>query len=101
MKDNTRKFLTATSPEDLKIFESVAGGSLDVLGYERVAAKKGEELHFTPDQIAAFNAENDRLKKMAWEKLDDEDRKRRAEQKAVLDAIVQRNAARRATPVGA
>ena len=98
MKDNTRKFLTATSPEDLEIFESVAGGSLDALGYERVAVKKGEEIAFTPEQIAAFNAENDRLKKLAWEKLDDEDRRRRAEQKAVLDAIVTRNAGRRNSP---
>ncbi len=91
MKDNTRKFVGATSPDDLRIFESVAGRSLDALGYERVLVKKGEESVFTPDQIAAFDAENARLKAAMWAKLPDEDRRRRAEQKAVVDAIVARN----------
>jgi hypothetical protein len=91
MKDNTRKFVSATSPDDLRIFESVAGRSLDALGYERVLVKKGEETQFTPEQIAAFDAENERLKAAMWEKLPAEDRRRRAEQKAVVDAIVARN----------
>jgi len=91
MKDNTRKFLTATSPEDLRIFESVAGGSLDALGYDRVVVQKGEEIHFTSEQIAEFSAENERLKTAMWEKLPEDDRRRRAEQKAVVDAIVARN----------
>ena len=92
MKDNSRKFLTQTSKEDLEIFESVAGRSLDELGYERVAVEKGKERQFTPAEIAEFNTENERLKKLAWEKLDPEDRKRRAEQRAVLDDIAERNA---------
>ncbi|MBV9646295.1 MAG: sulfotransferase [Candidatus Eremiobacteraeota bacterium] len=94
MKDNTRKFLTQTKKEDLQIFESVAGRSLDELGYERVALKKGEELEFAPDQIASFTEDNERLKKLAWENLDPEDRRRRAEQRAVLDEIAARNARR-------
>lgn len=102
MKDNTRKFLTQTSPDDLRIFESVAGRSLDELGYERAVVPKGEELAFTPEQIAAFEAENERLKKLAWENLDGEDRRRRAEQRAVLDEIAERNAKRgNAAAVGA
>jgi hypothetical protein len=97
MKDNTRKFVTQTSDENLRIFESVAGRSLDELGYDRVRVQRGQELSFTPDQISAFHAENERLKALAWENLDPEDRKRRAEQRAVLDEIAARNAARRTT----
>ncbi len=101
MKDNTRKFVSKTSAEDLRIFESVAGETLDKLGYERVAVAKGEESVFTPEQIAEFNAENARLKALAWEQLDDDDRKRREEQRRVLDEIKTRNSARRhATGVG-
>ena len=94
MKDNTRKFLKQMSEEDVRIFESVAGQSLDELGYDRVYVKKGEELQFTPEQIAAFNEENARGKKAAWETMPEDDRERREEQKAVLDAIAARNAAR-------
>ena len=56
--------------------------------------KKGEELQFTPEQIAAFNEENARRKKAAWETMPEDDRERREDQKAVLDAIAARNAAR-------
>jgi Sulfotransferase family len=93
MKDNTRKFLNATSEADLRIFESVAGRSLDALGYDRVYVQKGQEDVYSPEQIAAFDAENARLKQAAWANLDDDDRQRREEQKAVLDGIAERNAA--------
>ena len=95
MKNNSRKFLAQTSEDDLRIFESVAGTSLDELGYDRVLVQKGTEVQFAPEQIAAFDAENTRLKKLAWETLDEDDRKRRAEQQAVLGGIATRNAARR------
>jgi len=98
MKNNSRKFLAQTSEEDLRIFESVAGTSLDELGYDRVLVQKGEEVQFSADQIAAFDAENARLKKLAWETLDEDDRKRRAEQQAVLAGIAARNAARSKEP---
>jgi hypothetical protein len=97
MKNNSRKFLAQTAEADLRIFESVAGESLDRLGYDRVLVQKGHEERFDPAQIAEFNAENDRLKKLAWENLDDDDRRRRAEQRTILDDIATRNAARRET----
>jgi hypothetical protein len=100
MQSNTRKFLTATSPDDLRIFESVAGRSLDALGYERVAVKPGEELRFTPQQIEAFVRENARLKERAWAELPPDDRRRRERQSAILREIAARDeaAARRRTP---
>lgn len=102
MKDNTRKFLTATSEADLRIFESIAGRSLDALGYDRVFVQKGEEVSYTPEQIAGFDAENARLKEAAWAGLPEDDRKRREEQRAVLDGITERNAkGTAAAPVGA
>ena len=97
MKNNSRKFLAQTSEADLRIFESVAGSSLDRLGYDRVLVPKGQEVQYDAATIAEFNAENDRLKKLAWENLDDDDRRRRAEQRTILDDIATRNAARRET----
>jgi hypothetical protein len=99
MKDNTRKFLNETSAADLRIFESVAGRSLDELGYQRYAIKAGQELVFTPEEIAGFDRENKRLKHAAWEMLDPDDRRRREEQKSVVDAIAERNAARQQSDV--
>lgn len=99
MKDNTKKFLRQTSAEDLRIFESVAARTLHELGYERYAIKPGEELAFTPEQIAEFDRENKRLKALAWEELDPDDRRRREDQKAVLEAIAERNAERMRAPV--
>jgi hypothetical protein len=101
MKDNTRKFLTQMSEEDLRIFESVAGDTLDELGYDRVHVRKGEELQYTEQQIAEFNEENARRKKAAWETMPEDDKKRREEQRAVLDGITARNAARQSETVGA
>jgi Sulfotransferase family len=101
MKDNTRKFLTQMNEEDLRVFESVAGASLDELGYDRIHVKKGEEIQFTPAQKAEFDAENARRKKAAWETMPEDDRKRREEQKAVLDGIVASNAKRQTETVGA
>jgi hypothetical protein len=100
MKDNSRKFVTQMTEDDLRIFESVAGGTLDELGYDRVAAQKGDETQFTPEQIAAFNEENARRKKAAWETMPEDDKQRREQQKAILDGIASRNAARATQPVG-
>lgn len=91
MQTNTRKFLKETKEEDLRIFESVAGESLDALGYERVAIKPGEELHFTKDELAQFAQENAQLKEHAWATLPDDDRERRKRQISYIDEIVQRN----------
>jgi len=49
MSNNTRKFLKEARESDIRIFESVAGASMDSLGYERLFTKKGQELHFSPD----------------------------------------------------
>jgi len=91
MQTNTRKFLKETKEEDLRIFESVAGESLDALGYERVLVKPGEELEFTKEELAQFAQENAQLKENAWATLPDDDRERRKRQISYIDEIVQRN----------
>jgi hypothetical protein len=93
MPNNTRKFLGAMTPEELQIFESVAGAELDALGYERVAPG-GEKLHFSEAEIADFRAENERRKARAWDQLPAEDRERRAAQRRLLEEIAARNARR-------
>ena len=52
---NTQKFLKHSSHEDLRIFESVAGDILDVLGYERVSIAPGQEIEFSPVDVHRFN----------------------------------------------
>lgn len=84
MHHNFNKFLKEMSEADLRIFESVAGNELDELGYEHAFVKKGEEMQFTAEQIAQYNAENDRLKKEQTQKTDPEDMENRRRQDQVL-----------------
>lgn len=87
MKDNTRKFMRQTSVEDIRIFESVAGPVLDALGYERVVVRKGEETKFTEEELAAFDAENKRLKEEILKTVDQADMERRDRQAGLLKEI--------------
>ena len=90
MRNNSRKFLKEARENDIRIFESVAGDSMDVLGYERLFAKKGKELRFTQDEIRGFDAENKRLKEETRERTDPEDLERRKRQESVIKEIAAR-----------
>ena len=92
MKSNSRKFLKEARESDIRIFESVAGKSMDRLGYERLFAKKGEEQHFGPDEIRSFEAENKRLKDEIRQRTDPADIERRKRQESVIKEIVARGA---------
>jgi hypothetical protein len=87
MHHNFNKFMKEFSEEQLRIYESVAGNELDELGYERMAIKKGEEIQFTPEQIAQFTEENERLKKEQAMKTDPEDAENRRKQEEVLSDL--------------
>lgn len=87
MKDNTRKFLREASEDDIRIFESVAGESLDRLGYERHFITKGEELQFSESDIHAFEEANNRLKKEIRLKLTSEELELRRPQQQLLEEI--------------
>ncbi len=90
MKQNSRKFLKEAREEDIRIFESVAGSSMDSLGYERLFAKKGEELNFGPDDIRRFDIENKRLKDEIRKRVDPADLERRSRQESVIKEIAAR-----------
>lgn len=87
MTDNTRKFLREASPEDIRIFESVAGDVLDALGYDRVLTRRGEERRFTPADVRWFDVENKRLKEEVLRGVDQEDLKRRDRQASLIAEI--------------
>ena len=90
MKQNSRKFLKEAREEDIRIFESVAGSSMDSLGYERLFAKKGEEMNFGPDDIHRFDMENKRLKDEIRKHVDPADLERRSRQESVIKEIAAR-----------
>jgi hypothetical protein len=90
MRQNTGKFLKEASEQDVRIFESVAARSMDELGYERVFAKEGAELHFDAEDIRKFDLENKRLKDQVRQTIDSADLKRRGLQEGVIKDIAAR-----------
>jgi hypothetical protein len=92
LKDNSRKFLKEARETDIRIFESIAGESMDTLGYERLFAKKGEELRFDPEQIVGFDVENRRLKDEVLRRTESADLERRKRQESVIKEILARTA---------
>ncbi len=91
IKNNTGKFFKEADPEDVKIFELVAGESLDRLGYQRAFTEKEETKEFSKSEILAFEEENRALKEAIGSKLDPEELKLRKPQKALLAEIKSRN----------
>ena len=89
MKDNYGKFLKELSADEILIFEQVAGDTLVKLGYQLHMAKPGETKIFTAEEINAFNAENDRLKKQIVHELPAEDIMKRKLQADIITAIKQ------------
>lgn len=89
MHHNYNKFLKELPEEHVRIIESVAGKELDELGYARVFVQKGEEIQFTPELIAQYKEENDRLKKLQAMKTDPEDAEKRRRQEQVLTDLKQ------------
>jgi len=91
MANNSRKFLREASEEDVRIFELVAGDVLDALGYARVATSADHAARFEADQLAMFDEENRRLKKLVLAQVDADDLKRRDEQAGWIQQIIARN----------
>ena len=84
MRNNTRKFLKGLTTEEIGIVESLAGDVLDVLGYERVQVRSGQEQVFSPEDIAHFTALNTRRKKERRSMMEEGDAERRAHQLKLL-----------------
>lgn len=93
MKQNTQKFLTQASTEEVKIFELVAGDVLDALGYERTQTVPNAIPGFTAEEIAQFDADNQQRKSQVKETMDKGDRERRDRQASLLAEIQTRGQA--------
>ncbi len=90
MRQNTGKFLREAAEDDIRVFESVAGASIDRLGYKRAFVKKREELTFSAEQVRQFDAENKRLKEEIRKGVDPADLKRRVLQENLIKEITAR-----------
>lgn len=90
MANNTNKFLCEAKPEDIRIFELVAGDVLDALGYRRFYTVEGERGTFTPAELKRFDEENRQLKQEVLARVDPEDLRRRDQQAALVEAIKSR-----------
>ena len=89
MNDNFNKFWNEMTDEDIRIFESVAGSSLQALGYELVF-KNSEKLSFTKEQIAEFEKSDVLLRKQMVEQTDAQEKEHRRPQEILLKEIQSR-----------
>jgi hypothetical protein len=76
MRNNSKKYLTELSQEDLVMFESVAGDTLDKLGYKREVSRLKLRTFFG-SQIADFQILNTKLQAEAKERSAEDMTKRR------------------------
>lgn len=88
MKSNFNKFIREMPPDEIRIFESVAGHSLRYLGYEPYI--KEPPLNYDDKQVLNFEEENKRLKEAIKSKLSPEDMAKRNVQNTVLENIRKR-----------
>lgn len=84
---NRGKFRTEMSDGHLRIYESVAGDTLDALGYVRAAVRPGDEMQFTAADIQAFEIENLALKERVRARATPDEIERRAHQSRLLQQI--------------
>ena len=87
--NNSKKFMSELSTEEIKIIESITGDTMDILGYERALIQKGEELTFTKNKIQTFNKENKLAKKVKSSQIDPDDIKRRNLQTGFIDKLAE------------
>lgn len=85
--NNSKKFMTELTTEEIKNIESITGDVMDILGYERAVIQKGEEINFTEEDIERFSQENAEAKAKNSLKIDPNDLKRRKLQTGFLDKI--------------
>lgn len=91
LKNNTQKFLRELSADDIAIFESVAGPTLQKLGYPLCSPASALRDSFTEEEIAHFAAENIRLKQAFNKQVDPEDLEKRRPQRELLARIKHRH----------
>lgn len=80
LKGNKQKFLNEMSRDELLLFESVAGKTLNKLGYTIYHGYNGHALTLSDDQIFQYEKENNLLKSMAQKTLSERDTAKRKAQ---------------------
>ncbi|MBS7341980.1 MAG: hypothetical protein KIH02_02435 [Parabacteroides sp.] len=89
LKNNSKKFMKELSPEDICIFESVAGDMLVKLGYELVTPADKLISRFSDEEVARFNELNAQLKQAFRQKMDPADLEKRRKQAELVERINQ------------
>ncbi len=90
MSQNSNKFLTQLTKQDILIFESIAGDTLENNGYTPYFTRDKWINVFTDSEISAFNSENDLLKSEAIKNLDPNGVKKRLAQDNLVKEIKSR-----------
>lgn len=89
LKNNTRKFLHAFSTDEIAIFESVAGDTLQKLGYDLYTPPALLRFSFSEEEVAGFSRANKRLKQAFRQQAAPEDLAKRRPQDELLERIKQ------------
>ncbi|MCC8172154.1 MAG: sulfotransferase [Parabacteroides sp.] len=92
LKNNTRKFVDGLTPDEIAIFEAVAGDTLRSLGYSSYLSENKYGSGFMPAQIEWFASENARMKEAFCSRADPEDLRKREPQAELLRQIKNRPA---------
>lgn len=90
MAGNQGKFLREMAPEAISQFEAAAGDVLVRLGYTCVGQGLPGNHSFSAEDIAAFEAEDMRLRQLARQNQDPADAAKRLPQEVLLKEIIQR-----------
>ena len=94
MANNTGKFLKSFTPDELEIFEMVAGDTLERLGYPLYTSRNRPEL-VNDEAIEHYRIENISLKKQAVADANPDDLEKRKPQELIFAAIKERVAVAR------
>ena len=86
-QSNCAKFLKELSPQEIELFEEVAGDSLDALDYPRYFVESGSEKELSQARVAELSAENERLKEAAVRNSDPKDLELRQPQAKLMKSI--------------
>jgi hypothetical protein len=86
-KSRVGQFRKGLTFDQIHIIESVAGGTMDVLGYQPEVTTIVEPIRFTPEEIERYDHFNRELKHEMAMRCEPEDLARRSYQQALLEEI--------------
>ena len=87
MKNNFNKYKKELQPEDIDLFEKVAGKLLLEYGYELENPKNRKTYKFSQDQMRNFEALNRSMKEAILKTAEKKDLRKRYEQEKLIQRI--------------